>query len=116
MIEISKQDNRFIFEVKGMHKLWAFKSQLEIPAEHIIDAHQDFSEISEWRGLKMPGTYVPYLITAGTFYVNGTKIFWDVVNKEKSIIVNVKDENYQQLIIEVENPEDAIKMLTKGKD
>ena len=26
MVTIKKQDDNFIFEVKGMHKLWAFKA------------------------------------------------------------------------------------------
>ena len=60
----------------------------------------------------MPGTSIPSVITAGTFYKEGNKIFWDVSNIENCIIVELKDEDYKQLIIEVENPVDAIQLLT----
>ena len=112
MITIFKKDDNFIFEVNGFHKLWALKSQLTIPAEHILNAHQDPESIKGWRGWKLPGTFIPTIITAGTFYKDGNKIFWDASDLEKCIIVNLKDEDYQELIIEVENPEDSIKMLT----
>lgn len=113
MVSISKHDNSFIFEVKGMHKLWAFKSQLTIPTDHILRVYQNAESLkSWWKGWKAPGTSIPSIITAGTFYKDGTKIFWDVSNIEKCIIVELKDEDYNQLIIEVDNPPAAIKILT----
>ena len=54
---------------------------------------------------------MPSIITAGTFYKSGSKIFWDVVNMENCIIVDLIDEEYKQLIIEVENPREAIRLL-----
>lgn len=115
MIEITVEKDHFVFEVKGMHKLWAFKNQLSIPKANILSAHQDFSDIGTWKGLRMPGTHVPYLITAGTFYTDNKKIFWDVVNQEKSIVVELKDEDYQQLIIEVADPAEAIALLKQAQ-
>ena len=34
MVTITREGDNFVFEIKGLHKLWAFKSQLTIPAEH----------------------------------------------------------------------------------
>jgi len=41
MVHIEKKEDFFIFKVKGLHKLWAFKSQIIIPAAHIVKAHRD---------------------------------------------------------------------------
>lgn len=111
MITISKKDNHFIFVVNGMHKLWAFKSELTIPFENIINAHQDTKDVKGWKGWRLPGTSIPSVITAGTFYKDGNKIFWDVSNIDNCIIVDLKDEEYKQLIIEVENPTEALQFL-----
>lgn len=111
MITISRNDNHFIFKVNGMHKLWAFKSELSIPFENIINAHQDTESVKGWKGWRAPGTSIPSIITAGTFYKDGNKIFWDVSNIENCIIVDLKDEEYKQLIIEVENPTNALQTL-----
>ena len=115
MVTITKQEGNFIFNVNGMHKFWAFKSQLTIPQEHVLNAHQDLESIKGWHGWRAPGTYIPTIITAGTFYKEGNKIFWDVANKENSIIVELQDEDYKQLIIEVENTAEAIKLLISHK-
>jgi len=111
MVSIEKQEGKFIFNVLGLHKLWAFKSQLSIPIESIKDAHQNLESVRGWKGWRAPGTSVPSIITAGTFHKNGNKIFWDVVNIENCIIVELIDEEYKQLIIEVKNPESAIGLL-----
>ncbi len=112
MVTIKKIDNNFIFEVKGMHKLWALKSQLSIPQTHIITAK--LYDGQQWNlGLRFPGTYLPGVITAGTFYGKDGTIFCDVSNKENAILVELKDEKYNKLIIEVENPIEAIELLAK---
>ena len=111
MVAIQKSENNFIFEVKGLHKLWALKSQVTIPRNNIVSVHQNLDPLSIWQGLKMPGTYIPYVFAAGTFYRSGKKVFMDVFRKSKCIIVELKDSNYNQLIIDVENPEEAMKTL-----
>lgn len=112
MITIARTENNFTFTVEGMHKLWALKSQLTIPIDNVIDAHQDYDSIQGWKGWRMPGTSIPSIITAGTFYKGGSKIFWDVCKMENCIIVDLKEEEYKQLIIEVENPSESIAKLT----
>lgn len=111
MITIEKQKDSFVFVVEGLHKLWALKSQLTIPADNVINAYHDPEAIKGWKGWRAPGTSIPSIITAGTFHKDGTKVFWDVVNKENCIIVELKDEEYKQLIIEVENPAEAMELL-----
>ncbi len=111
MITITKTGSAFIFHVNGMHKMWTLKSQLTIPIENIAHAHQTLESIRGWHGWRMPGTYIPSIITAGTFYKEGKKIFWDVTNVDQCIIVELKDEDYNQLVIEVENPVEAMALL-----
>lgn len=112
MVKLTPGDSSFHFEIKGLHKLWAFKSELEIPRHHILRAYKDSSKLEGWKGLRFLATSVPFLITAGTYYVGGGKNFWDVVNEDNCIIIDLKDEEYNSLIIEVEDPDEAIRLLS----
>jgi hypothetical protein len=112
MIEVRREGDRVLFEVEGMHKVWALKSRLEIPLAHIRGARRDPKAVHGWKGWKAPGTYVPGLITAGTFYLHGERIFWDVRNPENAIVVDLDDDTYSQLIIEVEHPDATVELLT----
>ena len=112
MVTITKTNTETSFEIKGIHKIWALKSEIRIPNYHILNAYQNRNEVDEWK-IKAYGTHVPFVIKAGTFY-SGEKsdvIFMDVMHPEKVIIVDLQDEQYKKLIIEVENPEESITLL-----
>ena len=113
MVSIIKSDKDFIFEIEGMHKLWALKSEIRIPFDHIEKVYQDETQIKDFNFAKIIGTNIPYGLHAGTFYQNGGKIFMDVLNKKNALIIDLKDENYKQMIIEVENPIESIALLSQ---
>jgi hypothetical protein len=112
MVDFTITDATAVFEVEGMDKLWALKSRLEIPLAHIRDVRTD-TEIARgwWHGLRMPGTQLPGVITAGTFYQAGKRVFWDVHHPERTIVVELADERYDQLIVEVADPAAAVVSL-----
>ena len=112
MVTIEKKANNFVFEVKGLHKLWALKSEISIPKENIINAYPNQENLNWIIGLKMPGTHIPGLITAGNYIVKDGTIFCDVTDHKKSIVVELKDEHFKKLVIEVEDVEEAINILT----
>ncbi len=111
MIQVTREGDTVVFEVKGLHKLWALRSRLEIPLAHVRDARRDPGGVRGWKGWRAPGTHVPGLITAGTFYLEGRRIFWDVCHAENAVVVDLDDETFNQLIIEVPDPEATIALL-----
>jgi hypothetical protein len=68
--------------------------------------------------LKLAGTAIPNIFRAGMFYQEGGLVFWDVHNPEKTIVIELDHEHFAQLIIEVAEPNAAIRLLEKatGKD
>lgn len=116
MIEVTHDGDKILFDVKGLHKLWALKSRMEIPRLNIRGAHRgDPAAVRGWKGWRSPGMSVPGLIRAGTFYLDGKRIFWDVSNPDKAVVVELEDETYNELIIEVEDPDAVVKLLTSGQ-
>jgi hypothetical protein len=111
MVTITKTATETTFEIIGLHKLWALKNEIKIPNEHIVKAYQDTDKIKNWYAAKLLGTNMPYFLNAGTFYQDGGIIFMDVANKQNAIIIDLKDEKYKQLIIEVADPSAAIKLI-----
>ncbi len=112
MVRVSVGAGIVVFEVEGLDKLWSFKSRLEIPAAHIRDVRADPQVARRWwHGLRLPGTSVPGVITAGTFYQDGKRIFWDVHDPERVIVLELKDERYDELVVEVANPAATLGLL-----
>ena len=105
MTEVELTRNALVVHVQGMDQLWALKSRLEIPLAHVVGAEVDPEIAREWhKGIRAGGTHVPGVITAGTFYQDGERVFWDVHDPDKTLVIHLKDERYARLVIEVENP------------
>lgn len=112
MVDLSIVEGKLTLHVRGADKLWAFKSSLEIPLVHVRGVRADPEAARGWwHGIRMPGTNLPGVITAGTFYQDGKRVFWDVHHAEKTIVIDLHDERYNQLVIEVADPEAAVKLI-----
>ena len=116
MVDLQVADGKLILHVRGADKLWALKSSLEIPLEHISSARADSGVARDWyHGIRMPGTNIPGVLTAGTFYQDGQRVFWDVHHPENAIAIELHDERYNELIIEVSDPSSAVEMIKNAK-
>jgi hypothetical protein len=103
--EVELTRDALVVHVQGMDRLWALKSRLEITLAHVVGAEVDPEVARDWhKGMRAGGTHVPGVITAGTFYQDGERVFWDVHDPDKTVVIHLKDERYAKLVIEVENP------------
>lgn len=117
MVDITMQGDRVSFRVEGLHQLWAFRSELEIPLAHIVGVEVSPEQVGTWwHGFKLIGTDVPGLFAAGTFFYHGELVFWDVRHPEQTIIVSLAHERYKKLIVEVENPTTTAALLRDAID
>ena len=112
MVELSIRDGRLKVEILGWHKLFAFKSRFLIPLDHIRNARPGLEDAMQWwKGWRLFGTSVPGVISAGWYYKGGRHVFWDVSKPQNAIAIDLVDEGYSQLIVEVANPDAAINLI-----
>jgi len=112
MVNISIQGDLIHLDVEGSDKLWALRSHLEFPLSHVRSVRVDPDAARGWwHGLKLWGSNMPGILTAGTFYQDGGIVFYDVHDPERTIVLELDHEHYNRLIVEVENPARARQML-----
>jgi hypothetical protein len=112
MVQVILENDRILFEIMGWDKLWAFKSRLAIPFDFIRGARVDPDLARQrWKGWRIPGTQIPGVITAGTFYKKGQRSFWDVHDPAKAIVVDLENHKYTQIVIEVEDPMEEVRRI-----
>ena len=106
MTNITVEGEKLVVEVQGWHKLWALVSRLEIPLDHVSGVRSATDERPG--GIRAPGTHIPGIITAGTFLHDGKTVFWDVRDPANAIAIELHDETYSTLIVEVSDPQSVI--------
>ncbi|MBT3501934.1 MAG: hypothetical protein HOB40_10150 [Candidatus Marinimicrobia bacterium] len=116
MVNVTITDGIATFELKGLHKLWAFKRKIQIPVSSIKNVKKDPTAMKGiWKGLRFPGTHIPGIIVAGTFRSKGEKHFWNVTNKEKTIVIDIEGGHYDKVIVDVNNPETVVSDLLSAQ-
>ena len=109
MVTIEIHADRVTFEPQGWHKLWTLRDKLEIPLGHITAVRRNPGLMLGWFDrLKVIGTQLPNLFSAGTFFGADGLEFWDVANPDRAIVVDLEHEKYRRLVVEVEDPEGAV--------
>jgi hypothetical protein len=68
--------------------------------------------LSEHAGIKAPGARIPGVIQAGTFYKDGAKVFWDVHHGDHAVVIDLADQSYDRLVVEVTDPDATVRLIT----
>jgi hypothetical protein len=112
MVDLSIAEGKLTLNVRGGDKLWAFKGSLEIPLAHVASVRADPEVARGWyHGIRLPGTNLPGVITAVTFYQDGQRVFRDVHHPESTIVIDLHDQRFHQVIVEVADPQKAVRLI-----
>lgn len=115
MVRVSMNGDRVHFDVQGLDKLWAFKSQLDIPLAHVKSVRVDPEPArGYWHGVRYPGVQIPGILTAGTYYQMDGAVFYDVHDPERTIVLELDHEEYTRLVVEVEDPAAVVAVLEQA--
>lgn len=107
MINITVNKEQLTLEVHGIDALWTLNSQLQIPLTHVMGVALDpvlAAQPPQEHSSPIHPPHVAAVGTVGTFLQKGRRVFWDVRDPDKAIIIDLKDEEYAQLVVEVEDP------------
>jgi hypothetical protein len=104
-----------VVHITGADQFFALASRLEVPLEHIAGVDWSVPEAhGVFHGLRMGGTNVPGLITAGRFLQHGEWAFWDVHDPDMAIGIRLHDEHYAKLIVGVDNPQLTAELISNA--
>ena len=112
MTKVSTSGDKLIVDMLGWDKLWSLKSRLDVPLAHVGGVRAAAGERA--RGLRMPGTYIPGLITAGTFEHGGQRDFWAVHNAQQAVAIELHDEFFSRLVVQVPDPVATVEAVQKA--
>jgi hypothetical protein len=91
-------EDHLMVDVRGRDKALRFLSRLRVPLEHVLRAEADPNvEWVVWRGWRVPNVYVP-----------GVRFYDMHGRRDKTIVIWMKDETYDRLIVEVQDPAEVV--------
>ena len=104
--------------MQGIDKILAIKNQVQVPLKHIVGVWVGIDEETQVEfkhSIRLPGSYMPGIVIAGTFVVRGKKMFWNVHHdKSKVITIKVADDKYIKLVLQVEDPAASVAAIQQA--
>jgi hypothetical protein len=95
---VEVHEDHLVVDVRGTEKAMTLLSRLRIPLVHVQGAEANPEiEHTLWRGWRIPGVHLP-----------GVR-FYDVHgHRDKTIVIRLRDETYDRLIVEVADPGEVV--------
>src|SRR5260370_24167596 len=109
-ITVDQEHKKLIIVVEGIERLWILNSRFEIPLAHVKGASINPEVASSLPYPRQeqgdPQWHAP--VSAGTFYHHGNRLFWEVTDPTKAVVIELKDDQYDALVLQVEEPDDLV--------
>ena len=112
MTQVALQRDRLVVEIEGFDRVWCQERQIIVPLANVKGAHRDpdLGFETPWVGAGWKAL-LPGSVAAGSMMVEGQREFWDVRDPQYTIVIDLRDERYSRLVIDVEDPRTAIKAI-----
>jgi hypothetical protein len=101
-MKLNLENDNLTIELEWYEQLWAvtLNQQMQIPLNHIDQATTAEPE-SNWAEIRAPGTFLPGVIKAGTYYTKHGREFWYVTMDKNYLTLDLHSEPYRRLIITI---------------
>jgi hypothetical protein len=114
MTTIETTEGKLALTIHGLDVILAFTHRLEIPLSHVVGVDVGVSDEARVRlqhSLRLPGTHVPGLITAGSYAEHGRWMFWNIKTGKNAITIRVTHEKYDSVVVDVEDPASSVAQI-----
>lgn len=119
MTTIELTDDKLELTVRGFDVVLALKKHLSVPLAHVTRVETGVAPGAREQlrnSLRMPGTYLPGIITAGSYVEHGRWMFWDVHDGERAITIFVEHDRYDAIVVDVDDPAATVARIRQRLD
>jgi hypothetical protein len=103
---VEVNEGHIVVDVRGSDRAVMFLSRLRIPLEHVVRAEANPNiEWAVWRGWRVPGVRVP-----------GVRFYDMHGRRDKTMVIWLKDETYDRLIVEVQDPAEVVAKINDAAE
>lgn len=106
-LSIDRENSLLNIELSNHERLWSVRlnKMLSIPLGHIRGISTETPTIS-WFELRAPGTFVPGLIKAGTYYNRQGRDFWYATRGKGFLVLELEGDKYNRVVLTMNDNEE----------
>ena len=97
-------NDRLEIRFNAWERMWSAHpgDLMSIPLQHIVAAIPEVATMhwDEWRA---PGTYLPGIIKAGTFFTRAGCEFWYITPQSDHVTLDLNDGSFKRIVVNVDD-------------
>jgi hypothetical protein len=97
VLELTK--DKLVVHLRPWERLASLHQSIRIPLAHVRGATADDGYRGWELGLRAPGTGLPGILHAGTFYKNGDRQFVFIGRKTHPLVIELANERWQRIVL-----------------
>jgi hypothetical protein len=115
---IDIDDTALTVRPRGLDVVWTTRRRITVPLEHVRSARIDPDVVRHgpWLGAGYTDALLDYTVAAGPMVVHGRHEFWDVHFPDRTVVVDLTDEQFDRLVIDVDDPEATVAAINAAID
>lgn len=114
MTSIGIVGDRLVATMQGLDRLWALRRRIEVPLAHVRGATADPGVRRESAGVRAPGMHLPRVITAGTYFKDGDRTFWNLRGSQEAVVIELIGERFARLVLGVPDARAAAERVERS--
>jgi hypothetical protein len=117
MSRVRIENEQLLITMQGARKLFSLKSEVSIHLENVTGVKRgvEWAELPGLLALRV-GANVPGFYFGGTFFQKDGKAFYDVKRKENAVVIDIKNEDFDTLVIGVDDCEATVALIRQALD
>lgn len=116
MAQLDVDGDHLVVRMGIIDAMLSMRSSMRFPLTSVKNVYVDPVAGEEPKGFKAPGTAIPGTLTKGTFHFDGVKTFWNIWRGTLVVVVELRDEKFDRIVIEQGNPDAVVEKITKARD
>ncbi|MCT2592326.1 hypothetical protein LHJ74_20870 [Streptomyces sp. N2-109] len=116
MAHVEMTPAHLVIRLQAAQRAFGRRRPLVIPWPHVHRAYADEQAARAHPGARWGvASNVPGVVTLGSFRRSGRRDFWAVRDPRKAIVIELTDEKYDRLLVEVTHPEATLTAIASAR-
>ncbi|MFA4945534.1 MAG: hypothetical protein WC789_12640 [Lentisphaeria bacterium] len=110
MLTLDIRPDKVLVRLTGWHCVWALKRKLEFSRAHIVGVAR-LEARAKPPPLRCPGTGIPRVLTAGSYWWFRRHEFWYTRHRGDAIAIELRAEKFTRVVLDVPDPAGILRRL-----
>ena len=97
-MRLNIEDQKLKIKLNPLEKMFSFRGSIEIPLDHITSASTKRPD-RNWKVIRAPGAYLPFVLRVGTYYSGQGKELWYSTRGKGYLTIELSDWDYRRIVL-----------------